>query len=187
MNTLLYYIIYYIIIYYNNHTCNEFNLAILRTQHTSLVWLYNNCMSRLTIRDLDLKICQTIKYPNLATPITTKDSPRDAYHAPTLRLLRCRLPSGKKCPFTDDLRIENGYFLSITLSNYQRVPSSQISGCKEKPHKFTRLISNNISTRLRSSKSQVSTGPTTSSQLDAQAHPQVPHSIHWLFIMFPNI
>ena len=93
----------------------------------------------------------------------------------------------KKCPFTDDLRIENGYFLSITLSNYQRVPSSQISGCKEKPHKFTRLISNNISTRLRSSKSQVSTGPTTSSQLDAQAHPQVPHSIHWLFIMFPNI
>jgi hypothetical protein len=38
MNKIVYYkyIIYDIIIYYNNHTCNEFNLTILRTHHTSL-------------------------------------------------------------------------------------------------------------------------------------------------------
>ena len=75
-----------------------------------------------------------------------KPSPKDAYHAPTLRFLRCRLPSGKWTIYRW-FTYWKWWSFPIALSNYQRVPPSQISGWKEKQHhKFTRIFQQHLHT-----------------------------------------
>lgn len=80
-------------------------------------------MSHLTIRDLDLKICQTIKYPNLATPITTKDVSQGCIPCSNTSTFEVPLALRKKYPFTDDLHIENGDFF---IHSFVKLPEGTL-------------------------------------------------------------